>query len=90
MITAAFKLLKLGPVVGLRTWGGVVGMTGRHQLGDGTVITVPMNAAWFDAYGWTIENRGVTPDLEVLRTPSTGPRAATPSWTRRCPWPWTC
>ncbi|MDX2823441.1 S41 family peptidase [Streptomyces ipomoeae] len=69
MITAAFKLLKLGPVVGQRTWGGVVGMTGRHQLGDGTVITVPMNAAWFDAYGWSIENRGVTPDVEVLRTP---------------------
>ena len=44
-------------------------MTGRHQLGDGTVITVPMNAAWFDAYGWTVENRGVTPDLEILRTP---------------------
>ncbi|MFF1293159.1 MULTISPECIES: S41 family peptidase [unclassified Streptomyces] len=69
MITAAFKLLKLGPVVGQRTWGGVVGMTGRHALGDGTVITVPMNAAWFDAYGWTVENRGVAPDLEVLRTP---------------------
>ncbi|MFB7336417.1 S41 family peptidase [Streptomyces adustus] len=69
MITAAFKLLNLGPVVGQRTWGGVVGMTGRHQLGDGTVITVPMNAAWFDAYGWSIENHGVLPDLEVLRTP---------------------
>jgi tricorn protease len=69
MITAAFKLLKLGPVVGQRTWGGVVGMTGRHCLGDGTVITVPMNAAWFDAYGWGVENRGVTPDLEILRTP---------------------
>jgi tricorn protease len=69
MITAAFKLLKLGPVVGQRTWGGVVGMTGRHRLGDGTVITVPMNAAWFDAYGWSIENKGVTPDLEILRTP---------------------
>ncbi|MEU1530438.1 S41 family peptidase [Streptomyces fagopyri] len=69
MITAVFKLLGLGPVVGQRTWGGVVGMTGRHQLGDGTVITVPMNAAWFDAYGWSVENRGVAPDLEVLRTP---------------------
>lgn len=69
MITAAFKLLKLGPVVGQRTWGGVVGMTGRHRLGDGTVITVPMNAAWFDAYGWSIENKGVSPDVEVLRTP---------------------
>ncbi|MEV5335821.1 S41 family peptidase [Streptomyces werraensis] len=69
MITAAFTLLKLGPVVGQRTWGGVVGMTGRHRLGDGTVITVPMNAAWFDAYGWSVENRGVAPDLEALRTP---------------------
>ncbi|MEU7088563.1 S41 family peptidase [Streptomyces achromogenes] len=69
MITAAFKLLDLGPVVGQRTWGGVVGMTGRHRLGDGTVITVPMNAAWFDAYGWSVENRGVDPDVEVLRTP---------------------
>ncbi|MBW8796188.1 MAG: PDZ domain-containing protein [Streptomyces sp.] len=69
MITAAIKLLKLGPVVGQRTWGGVVGMTGRHQLGDGTVITVPMNAAWFEDYGWSVENHGVAPDLEVLRTP---------------------
>ncbi|NWF28055.1 PDZ domain-containing protein [Streptomyces sp. PKU-EA00015] len=69
MITAAFKLLNLGPVVGSRTWGGVVGMTGRHRLGDGTVITVPMNAAWFDAYGWSIENHGVEPDLNSLRTP---------------------
>ncbi|MCL2730758.1 MAG: PDZ domain-containing protein, partial [Actinomycetia bacterium] len=69
MITAAFKLLGLGPVVGLRTWGGVVGMTGRHRLGDNTVITVPMNAAWFDAYGWSVENHGVPPDIECLRTP---------------------
>ncbi|MFE7174339.1 S41 family peptidase [Streptomyces sp. NPDC057616] len=69
MITAAFRLLGLGPVIGQRTWGGVVGMTGRHTLGDGTVITVPMNAAWFDAYGWGVENKGVTPDVEVLRTP---------------------
>ncbi|PZT72292.1 MULTISPECIES: S41 family peptidase [unclassified Streptomyces] len=69
MITAAFRLLKLGPVVGQRTWGGVVGMTGRHRLGDGTVITVPMNAAWFDTYGWSVENNGVSPDLEALRTP---------------------
>lgn len=69
MITAAFRLLELGPVVGQRTWGGVVGMTGRHRLGDGTVITVPMNAAWFDAYGWSVENHGVSPDVEALRTP---------------------
>ncbi|MFF9502572.1 S41 family peptidase [Streptomyces sp. NPDC014656] len=69
MITAAFKLLGLGPVVGQRTWGGVVGMTGRHKLGDGTQITVPMNAAWFTEWGWSVENHGVEPDLAVLRTP---------------------
>lgn len=69
MITAAIKLLKLGPVVGSRTWGGVVGITGRHRLGDGTAITVPMNAAWFEAYGWGVENHGVEPDLEAVRTP---------------------
>ncbi|UGY91878.1 S41 family peptidase [Streptomyces gobiensis] len=69
MITAAFRLLGLGPVVGARTWGGVVGMTGRHRLVDGTVITVPMNAAWFDEYGWDVENHGVAPDIEALRTP---------------------
>ncbi|GHF64408.1 putative tricorn protease [Streptomyces mashuensis] len=69
MITAAFRLQGIGPVVGLRTWGGVVGMTGRHRLGDGTHITVPMNAAWFDTYGWGVENHGVEPDIEIDRTP---------------------
>ncbi len=89
MITAAFKLLRLGPVVGQRTWGGVVGMTGRHRLGDGTVITVPMNAAWFDAYGWSVENRGVDPDLEALRTPLDWAEGGTRSWTTPYGSPWT-
>ncbi|WP_435241894.1 S41 family peptidase [Streptomyces cucumeris] len=69
MIAAAIKVQGIGPVVGLRTWGGVVGMTGRHLLGDGTAITVPMNAAWFDAYGWGVENHGVEPDIEAPRSP---------------------
>ncbi|WP_066933417.1 S41 family peptidase [Streptomyces sp. NBRC 110611] len=69
MITAAFKLQGIGPVVGMRTWGGVVGMTGRHRLADGTTITVPMNAAWFRLYGWGVENHGVEVDIEALRSP---------------------
>ncbi|MFI7275895.1 S41 family peptidase [Streptomyces sp. NPDC049879] len=69
MITAAFRLLGIGPVVGTRTWGGVVGITGDHRLGDDTDITVPMNAAWFGEYGWGVENHGVAPDIEALRTP---------------------
>ncbi|MER7848274.1 S41 family peptidase [Kitasatospora sp. NPDC096077] len=70
VIIAAIKLLGLGPVIGNRTWGGVVGMTGRHTLGDGTQISVPKNASWFGGgLGWSVENRGVEPDVHVLRTP---------------------
>ncbi|GJF30220.1 tricorn protease [Kitasatospora sp. NE20-6] len=70
VIIAAIKVLGLGPVVGTRTWGGVVGMTGRHTLGDGTQISVPKNASWFTGgIGWGVENHGVEPDVEVLRSP---------------------
>ncbi|HEX4787975.1 MAG TPA: S41 family peptidase [Actinospica sp.] len=70
IIVAAFRALGLGPVVGQRTWGGVVGMTGRHTLVDGTQITVPKNAAWFPGgLGFSVENHGVEPDVAVLRSP---------------------
>ncbi|MFI6156502.1 S41 family peptidase [Kitasatospora sp. NPDC051170] len=70
VVIAAIKLLGLGPVIGTRTWGGVVGMTGRHTLGDGTQISVPKNASWFGGgLGWSVENRGVEPDVHVLRGP---------------------
>ncbi|WP_354640620.1 S41 family peptidase [Kitasatospora camelliae] len=70
VIIAAIKLLGLGPVMGTRTWGGVVGMTGRHALGDGTQISVPKNASWFTGgIGFSVENHGVEPDIEVERTP---------------------
>ena len=69
MITAAIRLLGLGPVVGTRTWGGVIGIDGWHELIDGTNITVPRFAIWFDEYGWSLENHGVQPDVEVFITP---------------------
>jgi tricorn protease len=71
IITAAIKLLGLGPVVGTRTWGGVIGIEGipGHELVDGTHMTVPRYAFWFDEYGWGVENYGVDPDVEVLITP---------------------
>ena len=70
VIVAAFRELGLGPVVGQRTWGGVVGMTGRHTLVDGTQITVPRNAAWFPGgVGFAVENHGVEPDVAVVRGP---------------------
>jgi tricorn protease len=71
IVTAAIKLLGLGPVVGTRTWGGVVGIDGMpgHELVDGTHVTVPRWAFWFDEYGWDVENHGVDPDVEVPVTP---------------------
>ena len=71
IVTAAIKLLGLGPVVGARTWGGVIGIDGApgHELVDGTRMTVPRYAFSFDEYGWGVENYGVDPDVEVLITP---------------------
>jgi tricorn protease len=71
IVTAAIKLLGVGPVVGARTWGGVIGIDGIPglELVDGTHITVPRYAFAFNAYGWGVENHGVDPDVEVLITP---------------------
>ncbi|WP_106402807.1 S41 family peptidase [Actinocorallia populi] len=69
IISAAIKVMGLGKVVGTRTWGGVIGIDGWHRLADGTSVTVPRYATWFDAYGWGLENHGVDPDLEVVMTP---------------------
>jgi tricorn protease len=69
IVTAVVKLLGLGPVIGTRTWGGVVGIDGYQGLLDGSAITVPRYAIFFEQYGWTVENYGVDPDTEVLITP---------------------
>jgi tricorn protease len=69
IVTAAIRLLGLGPVVGTRTWGGVIGIEGYQGLVDGTSITVPRFAFSFNEYGWGVENYGVDPDVEVLISP---------------------
>jgi tricorn protease len=69
IVTATVKTLGLGPVVGTRTWGGVVGIDGRHRLVDGTGITVPRYAMWLVGHGWAVENHGVDPDVEVVPSP---------------------
>jgi tricorn protease len=69
IVTGAIRLLQLGPVVGARTWGGVIGYDNMHELIDGTRITVPRLAFWFEQYGWGVENHGVDPDVEVIMSP---------------------
>jgi len=69
IVTQAIKSYGIGPVVGTRTWGGVIGIDGRYQLVDGTTVTQPKFAFWFDGPGWSVENYGVDPDIEVVITP---------------------
>jgi tricorn protease len=60
-----FKQMRLGPLLGKRTWGGVIGIWPRHTLIDGGVTTQPEFSFWFNDVGWKIENYGVDPDIEV-------------------------
>ncbi|MFK5644904.1 S41 family peptidase [Ornithinimicrobium sp. LYQ121] len=69
IVNAAGQAMGLGPVVGVRTWGGVVGIDGRFDLVDGTAITQPRYAFWLQGKGWGVENHGVDPDIEVEHTP---------------------
>lgn len=65
-----FREAGLGPVIGTRTWGGLIGMTGAPQLIDGGSVTVPTFAIYNTKGEWIIEGRGVDPDIEVLDDPA--------------------
>jgi tricorn protease len=69
IFTHGFKMLKLGPVVGTRTWGGVIGIDPTQPLVDGSITTQPEFAFWFEDVGWAVENRGTDPDEEVVIRP---------------------
>ena len=77
-----FKLMKLGPLVGKRTWGGVIGIWPRHRLVDGTVTTQPEFSFFFDDVGWRVENYGTDPDIEVDNAPHDYARGADPQLDR--------
>lgn len=64
-----FKLKGLGPLIGKRTWGGVIGIWPRHSLADGSVTTQPEFSFWFQDVGWGVENFGTEPDIDIDITP---------------------
>jgi tricorn protease len=65
-----FRALKLGPLVGTRTWGGLVGTLGVPAVTDEGGITAP-NLAFYNPDGkWGIENEGIAPDIEVENAPA--------------------
>lgn len=65
----AFKRLKLGTLIGTRTWGGTIGIWPRLPLVDGTITSQPEFVFHFDDVGNSLENRGTSPDIEVTITP---------------------
>ena len=69
MLPWMFHKLHLGPLVGKRTWGGLVGILDVPPLMDGTGVTAPNIAIWADGR-WVVENEGVPPDVEVEQWPA--------------------
>ncbi len=65
-----FRQTGLGPIIGTRTWGGLIGMTGAPQLIDGGSVTVPTFSIYDTDGEWIIEGRGVEPDIAVEDDPS--------------------
>ncbi|APX33427.1 biopolymer transporter TolR [Brachybacterium sp. P6-10-X1] len=70
IVNAVARAMEIGPIVGMRTWGGVIGIDGRYDLVDGTGVTQPKYASWFQGEDWDIENYGVEPDIEVPLPPN--------------------
>ncbi|UCC82005.1 MAG: PD40 domain-containing protein [Gemmatimonadota bacterium] len=66
---AAFRQAGLGPLIGVRTWGGVIGISGYGPLIDGGDVAVPQFGTNDVDGSWIIENYGVAPDIEVRNTP---------------------
>jgi tricorn protease len=65
-----FRKLGIGPLVGKRTWGGLVGIGGYPDLMDGGSVTAPRWAIYGLDGDWEVENRGIPPDVEVELDPA--------------------
>lgn len=65
-----FRKLKIGPLIGKRTWGGLVGIFGFPPLMDSGRVTAPNLAFYNTEKQWDVENHGVKPDIEVEYDPA--------------------
>ena len=66
----AFKRVGLGPLIGKRTWGGLIGISANPPLIDGGFLTVPFFRFFTPEGEWRIENEGVAPDIDVELDPA--------------------
>jgi len=77
-----FKKARLGPLIGTRTWGGLIGITGCPGLIDGGSITVPTFGIYSTKGKWIIEGHGVDPDIDVVDDPSAMAKGGDPQLER--------
>ncbi|HVR43081.1 MAG TPA: PDZ domain-containing protein [Thermoanaerobaculia bacterium] len=74
-----FRQRGLGPLIGTRTWGGLIGISGQPSLMDGGTVTAP-SFRFLDTEGmWAVEGVGVEPDIEVVDRPDQVARGIDPS-----------
>ncbi len=64
-----FRKAKLGPLVGMKTWGGLVGIGNYPNLMDGGTVTAPRWAISGLKGEWEVENHGIAPDVEIDQDP---------------------
>lgn len=65
-----FRKAELGPLIGGRTWGGLIGISGAPSLIDGGGVTVPTFRMYNPDGTWFPEGYGVTPDIEIVEDPT--------------------
>jgi tricorn protease len=70
MLPWEFREKGMGPVIGTRTWGGLVGVSMSITLMDGSRLTCPDYRIYTPGGRWVVENQGVTPDIEVELEPA--------------------
>jgi tricorn protease len=66
-----FKKLEIGPLVGTRTWGGLVGTWDTPAFIDGGRMVAPRGGFYDTDGNWAVEGEGVAPDIEVIQDPKT-------------------
>jgi tricorn protease len=64
-----FRRLGLGPVIGMRTWGGEIWLSSGNRLTDGGLARAPMSGVYDDEGNWLIEQVGCVPDIEIDNLP---------------------
>jgi tricorn protease len=70
MLPMEFQMLRMGPVIGTRTWGGLVGVSMFYPMVDGGGLTCPDYRIYTPEGKWIVENEGVTPDIVVDLSPA--------------------